>query len=444
MGNSKEITLPDIGDFETVDVIEIAVKVGDSINIEETIITLESDKATMDIPSPAAGIVSKILVNVGDPVSQGTPILLIHEDGSSEITNSEVSDSEPETQQTAEVIGSEPVDKDPEVKAAEPVLQNAPKPAPKILESAQVVGGSRSEKAHASPSVRRFARELGVDLGLVYGKGPKGRILKEDIKAFTKSMLSGNKLDRNGGFGFPEIPPVDFSKFGQTEIQPLGRLKRLGGQSLHRSWITVPHVTQFDETDITELESFRKSKLETAKANGIKLTLLAFLVKAVVVAMQKYPEFNASITSDGENLVLKKYFHIGIAVNTKNGLVVPVIRDADKKGLFDIAEEISQLNHKAQEGKLSPADMQGGCFTISSLGGIGGTNFTPIVNAPEVAILGVSRSAMKPVYDNGEFVPRLMMPFALSYDHRVIDGVAGAQFTQYLSTILTDIRHILL
>ena len=434
MANSKEITLPDIGDFDTVDVIEVAVNVGDNIKVEDTIITLESDKATMDIPSPSAGVVTKILVNVGDSISKDTPILLMDESETDAPTAEKpVEESQTESNnKTAEPTAS-----------AEPV-QTAPKAAPTVMETAQIVGGSRSEKAHASPSVRRFARELGVDLGLVYGKGPKGRILKEDIKAFTKSMLSGNKLSGSGSFGFPEIPPIDFSKFGQTEMQPLSRLKRLGGQALHRSWVTVPHVTQFDEADISDLEEFRKSKLDEAQAEGTKLTLVTFLVKAVVVALQKFPEFNSSITSDGENLVIKKYFHVGVAVNTKNGLVVPVIKDADKKGLFEIADEISQLSSKAQEGKLSPADMQGGCFTISSLGGIGGTAFTPIVNVPEVAILGVSRSAMKPVYENGEFVPRLMMPYALSYDHRVIDGVAAAQFTQFLSTILTDIRHILL
>jgi pyruvate dehydrogenase E2 component (dihydrolipoamide acetyltransferase) len=437
MTNSREILLPDIGDFEAVDVIEVPVKVGDSINVEDTIVTLESDKATMDIPSPASGVVTKMLVNVGDSIAQGAPLLLMDE---SESDTSTAEKPVEQTQTEAAKATSEPAPTSVSTSAP----QTTHRPAPAVMETSQVVGGSRSEKAHASPSVRRFARELGVDLGLVYGKGPKGRILKEDIKAFTKSMLSGNKLGGNGNFGFPEIPPVDFSKFGQTEMQPLSRLKRLGGQSLHRSWITVPHVTQFDEADITDLEEFRKSELEAAETEGIKLTLVTFLVKAVVVALQKFPEFNSSITSDGENLVIKKYFHIGVAVNTKNGLVVPVIKDADKKGLFEIAHEISQLSSKAQEGKLSLADMQGGCFTISSLGGIGGTAFTPIVNAPEVAILGVSRSAMKPVYENGEFVPRLMMPYALSYDHRVIDGVAAAQFTQFLSTILTDIRHILL
>lgn len=439
MANPKEILLPDIGDFDAVDVIDVPVKVGDSINAEDTIVTLESDKATMDIPSPASGVVTELLVNVGDSIAQGAPILLLDESGSdTPAAEKPVEDTQTESAKET----SEPAT------PAEPVPTSAPqtmhRPAPAVMETSQVVGGSRSEKAHASPSVRRFARELGVDLGLVYGKGPKGRILKEDVMAFTKSMLSGNKLGGSGSFGFPEIPPVDFSKFGQTKMQPLSRLKRLGGQALHRSWITVPHVTQFDEADISDLEEFRKSKLDAAKADGVKLTLVTFLVKAVVVALQKFPEFNSSITSDGENLVIKKYFHIGVAVNTKNGLVVPVIKDADKKGLFEIADEISQLSNKAQEGKISPAEMQGGCFTISSLGGIGGTAFTPIVNTPEVAILGVSRSAMKPVYENGEFVPRLIMPYALSYDHRVIDGVAGAQFTQFLSTILTDIRHILL
>lgn len=445
MANPKEILLPDIGDFDAVDVIEVPIKVGDSINVEDTIVTLESDKATMDIPSPASGVVTKMLVNVGDSIAQGAPLLLMDE---SEADTSAAEKTDAETQTEAAKETSETSDISKLATLAEPVPTSAPqtthRPAPAVMETSQVVGGSRSEKAHASPAVRRFARELGVDLGLVYGKGPKGRILKEDVMAFTKSMLSGNKLGDRGSFGFPEIPPVDFSKFGQTEMQPLSRLKRLGGQALHRSWITVPHVTQFNEADISDLEEFRKSKLDAAKAEGIKLTLVTFLVKAVVVALQKFPEFNSSITSDGENLVIKKYFHIGVAVNTKNGLVVPVIKDADKKGLFEIADEISQLSSKAQEGKISPADMRGGCFTISSLGGIGGTAFTPIVNAPEVAILGVSRSTMKPVYENGEFVPRLIMPYALSYDHRVIDGVAAAQFTQFLSTILTDIRHILL
>jgi len=449
LAKEREIQLPDIGDFDSVDVIDVAVGPGDKIKKEDTLITLESDKATMDIPSPAAGIVKKMLVKTGDKISQGAPILILEEtatpvDSEATTVNASRADSEVTTVNASKIDSEATTVNAAKVDSEATTINAAPRPAPYVRNSAQIVGASHSEKAHASPSVRRFARELGVDLGLVYGTGPKGRILKDDIKAFTKSMLSGNKLNRGGAFGLPETPPVDFSKFGEIELKPLSRIKRLGGQSLHRSWITVPHVTQFDEADITDLEEFRKSKLETAKKKGIKLTLVSFLVKAVVDVLHEMPEFNSSLSTDGENIVLKKYFHIGIAVNTDNGLVVPVIKDADQKGLFDIASEISTLTDKVRAGKFIPADLQGGCFTISSLGGIGGTGFTPIVNAPEVAILGVSRSVMKPVYQNGEFVPRLILPFALSYDHRVIDGVSGAQFTQHLSTVLTDIRHILL
>jgi len=431
----EEIKIPDIGDFDAVEVIEIAVSIGDSVQPEDTLITVESDKASMDIPSPNIGEIKEIKVNIGDKVSEGTPIIsmLISDEAvkkdnkdSQEINNEEI-----EKKETPEV------EKQTENKIVPPI-------PPKTPDSSQLAGQSKSAKAHASPSVRRFARELGVDLGLVYGTGPKNRILKDDVKAFTKSIMSGEKLANKGAFSTPEIPPVDFSKFGEVEQKPLTRIRRIAGQSLHRSWITIPHVTQFDEADITELEEFRKSKLESAKKEGVKLTLVTFLIKAVVVALQKFPEFNSSIEPSGENLIIKKYFHIGVAVNTKNGLLVPVLKDVDKKGLFEIATEITELGNKAREGKISPKDLQGGCFTISSLGGIGGLHFTPIINAPEVAILGVSRAAMKPVYENGTFEPRLILPFALSYDHRVIDGVAGAQFTQFLNTILTDIRHILL
>ncbi|MBI4005155.1 MAG: dihydrolipoyllysine-residue acetyltransferase [Gammaproteobacteria bacterium] len=442
MATEREIHLPDIGNFENVDIIDVAVSTGDQIKKEDTLITLESDKATMDIPSPAAGTVKKMLVKVGNKISQGAPILILEE------TVADV-DSEAVTEIAAQDEDITPVRKNESLKvkssdkdSEHPI--SAPRPAPYVRSSARVVGESHSEKAHASPSVRRFARELGVDLGLVYGTGPKGRILMDDIKAFTKSMLSGNKLSSTGAFALPEIPPVDFSKFGEIEFKPLSRIKRLGGQSLHRSWITVPHVTQFDEADITDLEDFRKSRLEAAKKKGIKLTLVSFLVKAVVDVLHEMPEFNSSLSTDGENIVLKKYFHIGIAVNTDNGLVVPVIKDADQKGLFEIASEINTLTGKVRAGKFSPADVQGGCFTISSLGGVGGSYFTPIINAPEVAILGVSRTVMKPVYQNGKFVPRLVLPFALSYDHRVIDGISGAQFTRHLSTVLSDICHILL
>ena len=432
MSNIEEIKIPDIGDFDSVEVIEIAVSVGDSVEIEDTLITVESDKASMDIPSPNTGEIKEIKVNIGDKVSEGTPIisLLISEEG--------VKKDNQVSKQTEEVEEKET----PKIEKSENRI--APPPPPKIPETSQLVGQSNSAKAHASPSVRRFARELGVDLGLVYGTGPKNRILKEDVKAFTKSIMSGEKLSNKGAFTTPEIPPVDFSKFGEVEQKPLTRIRRLTGQTLHRNWITIPHVTQFDEADITELEEFRKSKLKSAEKEGVKLTLVTFLIKAAVVALQKFPEFNSSIEPSGENLIIKKYFHIGVAVNTKNGLLVPVLKDVDKKGLFEIATEITELSNKAREGKISPKDLQGGCFTISSLGGIGGLHFTPIINAPEVAILGVSRAAMKPIYEQGSFEPRLILPFALSYDHRVIDGVAGAQFTQFLSTILTDIRHILL
>ena len=435
MSTETQITLPDIGDFKSVDVIEVAVRPGDHVNKEDTLITLESEKATMDIPSPAAGVVKKLLLKSGDKIGEGAPILILEED-------TDRSTSEKTEASTTEQKHAPAADKTPAKDSSQ--TQAVPRPAPAAPIGAQIAGASLSAKAHASPSVRRFARELGVDLGIVYGSGPKGRILKEDIKAFVKSMLSGNKLSSKGAFALPEVEPVDFSKFGEVESKPLSRLKRLGGQSLHRSWITIPHVTQFDEADITNLEEFRKSKLETAKKKGVKLTLTAFLVKAVVDVLQQYPEFNSSLSPDGENIILKKYFHIGIAVNTENGLVVPVIRDTDQKGLFDIAAELTRLADKAKKGKLSPGEMQGGCFTISSLGSVGGTSFTPIVNAPEVAILGVSRSIMKPVYQDGEFLPRLVLPYALSYDHRVIDGVAGAQFTHFLSTVLSDIRHILL
>ena len=432
MSNIEEIKIPDIGDFDSVEVIEIAVSVGDSVEIEDTLITVESDKASMDIPSPNTGEIKEIKVNIGDKVSEGTSIisLLISKEGVKKDNQVSKEAEEAEEKETPKIEKSE--------------NRISPPPPPKIPETSQLVGQSNSAKAHASPSVRRFARELGVDLGLVYGTGPKNRILKEDVKAFTKSIMSGEKLSNKGAFTTPEIPPVDFSKFGEVGQKPLTRIRRLTGQTLHRNWITIPHVTQFDEADITELEEFRKSKLKSAEKEGVKLTLVTFLIKAAVVALQKFPEFNSSIEPSGENLIIKKYFHIGVAVNTKNGLLVPVLKDVDKKGLFEIATEITELSNKAREGKISPKDLRGGCFTISSLGGIGGLHFTPIINAPEVAILGVSRAAMKPIYEQGSFEPRLILPFALSYDHRVIDGVAGAQFTQFLSTILTDIRHILL
>jgi len=434
MPGLREIKLPDIGDFTSVEVIDIAIHAGDEVNVDDTLLTLESDKASMDIPSPLKGKITEVKVAVGDKISEGALLALMEEseaEASPVEAGSGQSESEPEPE-------SAPIETTTKV-------QTGPSPAPATPTTSETVGTSDSAKAHASPSVRRFARELGVDLGLVRGSGSKNRILKEDVKAFTKAVMSSDRIFKSGdGFQLPEIPPVDFSRFGPVETKELSRLKRIGGQHLQRSWITVPHVTQFDEADITDMEEFRKSKLATAKKHGVKLTLVAFLIKAVVDVLQQYPEFNASLSPDGQSLIMKKYFHIGLAVNTDNGLMVPVIRDADQKGLYDIAREISELSDKARAGNIAPAELQGGCFTISSLGGIGGLHFSPIVNTPEVAILGVSRAAMKPVYRNDELVPRLILPFALSYDHRVIDGMAGVQFTQYLSTVLADIRHILL
>jgi pyruvate dehydrogenase E2 component (dihydrolipoyllysine-residue acetyltransferase) len=435
----QEIVVPDIGDFESVEVIDVVVKAGDEVEVESTLITVESDKATMDIPAPSAGRVKQVKVKTGDKVAQGSAILTL------EVTSAKIDPGNTVAAPVEQAPPSTPEapEKLNETKANTP--QAEPRPAPSTPTGSETVGSSNSAKAHASPAVRKFARELGVDLGLVRGSGTKGRILKEDVKSFTKAVMSSDHVfEKPGGFSLPEIPPVDFSKFGPVETLPLARLKRLGGQNLHRSWINVPHVTQFDEADISELEAFRKSKSDEAAREGVKLTMLTFLIKAVVVALKKYPEFNASLSPDAENLILKKYFHIGIAVNTDQGLMVPVVKDADQKGIYDLAKELAELAQKARDKKLSPSEMQGGCFTISSLGHIGGTGFTPIVNTPEVAILGVSRSSMRPVYEKGEFVPRLILPYSLSYDHRVIDGVAAAEFTRYLGTVLTDIRHILL
>ena len=432
MGQLTDISVPHIGDFDTVEIIEIAVQPGDKVNPEDTLITLESEKATMDIPSPAAGTVRELLVNVGDAVAQGTLILKLEvEDGKQRGQTSSLSPDG-----TTEHKGQTSIPS-PD---ASPGL--GPKPAPRTPTGAQTIGSSASSRAHASPGVRKFARELGVDLGLVKGSGKKGRILKEDVVAFTKSVMTGKRVFDRGAV--PETPPVDFSKFGPVETRSLARLKRLGGQNLHRNWVNIPHVTQHDETDITELEAFRLSKKSEAEQRGVRLTLLSFLVKAVIVAMKKFPEFNSSLSPDGNELVYKQYFHIGFAVNTDQGLLVPVVKDADQKGMFDLAAELAELAQQARARKLRPADMEGGCFTISSLGHIGGTGFTPIINSPEVAILGVSRAATRPVYLDGKFVPRLVLPYSLSYDHRVIDGVAAAQFTRTLGEILTDIRDILL
>ncbi|MDQ3777138.1 MAG: 2-oxo acid dehydrogenase subunit E2 [Pseudomonadota bacterium] len=445
MAPVREVVLPDIGDFKDVEVIEVLVKPGDDVEAETPLITLESDKATMEVPSPYAGTVQSIQVEVGDRISEGATILALAERSAGQASAAPVPEKTAGGAQQApvsdsaarEAITSPAVAPTPTVPAAP--AEERPPPA---LPSTEVVRGSR---AHASPSVRRFARELGVDLGLVTGSGPKGRILKDDVTAFTRKALSGPVISAPAGEGsVSAVPPIDFSCFGQTELRPLSKVKRIAGEHLHRSWSTIPHVTQFDEADITELEAFRQAKRKEAAQKDIKLTLLAFLLKAAVVALKRHPQVNSSLTSDGEGLVFKKYFHIGIAVNTDLGLFVPVIRDVDQKGLYQLAAEVQALSNRARTGKIEPRELQGGCFTVSSLGGVGGTGFTPIINPPEVAILGVSRAAMRPVHDGQGFAPRLLLPLCLSYDHRVIDGVAAAGFTRLLAEVLSDIRHILL
>lgn len=447
MAQEEDILLPAIGDFDAVEIIEIAVNPGDIIAAEDTLLTLESDKATMDIPAPKAGEVKQLMVKVGDKVAEGAPILrLLASAGDSDIDSAdEAIQPEPESAPTvAETAPDTAPPASAPPKPAEPPPA-APAPAQTTPQTpAPARAANKAARVHAGPSVRRFARELGVDLAEVTGSGQKGRILKEDVMAFAKGVLSRGEAAEPRGFALPEAPAIDFARFGGIEAKPLSRIRRRAGQSLRQSWITAPHVTQFDEADITELEAFRKSQRDTAKAEGARLTLLAFLVKAVVFALQKFPEFNSSLAPDGEQIILKKYYHIGVAVNTDQGLVVTVIRDADKKGLFDIARAITELGDRARAGRSAPEELQGGSFTISSLGGIGGLHFTPIINPPEVAILGVSRAAIKPVHDNGAFVPRLILPYAVSYDHRVIDGVAGAEFSRCLGGLLADIRQLLL
>jgi pyruvate dehydrogenase E2 component (dihydrolipoamide acetyltransferase) len=435
MANAIEVKVPDIGDFKEIPVIEVLVKPGDRVKAEDPLVTLESDKATMDVPSPASGTVKEVKLKVGDKVSQGVLVLTLE-------AGSEAAAAKPAQAAPPPAPSAAPVAAAPQPKPAPAPLPAVPAAAP-----ASAVDEAGFGKAHASPSVRRFARELGVDLGRVRGSGPKDRVLKEDIHSFVKSELSKPRGGEGGGglgFNLPPMQPVDFAKFGPVTTQPLSRIKKLSGGFLHRNWVSIPHVTQHDEADITELEAFRKAQSEEAKKSGIKFTMLGFLMKAAVVALKQFPEFNASLSPDGESLVLKNYFHIGVAVDTPNGLVVPVIRDVDKKGLLEIARELGEVSARMRSGKISPTDLQGGCFSISSLGGIGGTFFTPIINAPEVAILGVGKSVMKPVWNGREFVPRLMLPLSLSYDHRVIDGALGARFSTYLTTVLSDIRRLVL
>ncbi|MGE0557662.1 MAG: dihydrolipoyllysine-residue acetyltransferase [Burkholderiales bacterium] len=435
MANAIEVKVPDIGEFKNIPVIEVLVKPGDAVKAEDPLVTLESDKATMDVPSPAAGTVREVRLKVGDKVSEGVLVLTLDAAGSEAPAKATAPAAAP-------AAAAQPAKSPPQPAAAKP----APAPVPAAASTA-AINEEGFGKSHASPSVRRFARELGVDLSRVRGTGPKDRILLEDVQGYVKGELSRPRGEAGGGalgFNLPPMQPVDYAKFGPVTAQPLSRIKKLSGGFLHRNWVSIPHITQQEEADITELEAFRKAQADEAKKSGIKFTMLGFLMKAVVVALKQFPEFNASLSADGESLILKNYYHIGVAVDTQNGLVVPVIRDVDKKGLLEIAKELGEVSARMRTGKISPADLQGGCFSISSLGGIGGTFFTPIINAPEVAILGVGKAVMKPVWNGREFAPRLMLPLSLSYDHRVIDGALGARFSAFLATVLSDIRRLVL
>ena len=438
MSQSIAVKVPDIGDFHDVPVIEVMVKPGDVVKAEDPLLMLESDKAAMEVPSPAAGVVREVSVKLGDKVSAGTLVLTL----------------ETEAAATASPAAAQPAPPAVAQAEAQPATQPSPAPfaaapiPPAPIAAAPAVETTPAARAHASPSIRRFARELGVDVAKLKGTGPKGRILKEDVQAHVKAALSAPAQTQasaaGAGLDLLPWPQIDFTKFGPVEIKPLSRIKKLSGANLHRNWVMIPHVTQFDEADVTELEAFRVAvnQEKSPSPDRPKLTLLAFLIRAVVSALKTHPEFNASL--DGDQLVLKQYCHIGFAADTPNGLVVPVIRDADKKGVLEIARDMAELSKKAREGKLSAAEMQGGCFSISSLGGIGGTAFTPIINAPEVAILGVSKSEIKPKWDGKAFVPRLTLPLSLSYDHRVIDGALAARFTALLGQLLGDLRRTML
>ena len=422
-----EIKVPDIGGHDNVDVIAVEVKAGDTIALDQTLITLETDKATMDVPADAAGVVQEVKIKVGDKVSEGSVILTV-ETG--------VAAAEAPAQAAPAAT--------PAAAAPAPAAPAAPAPAAKPAPAASsAVNEAAFSKAHAGPSTRKLARELGVDLGSVKGSGQKGRITAEDVKSFVKGVLqSGAGASLGGGLNLLPWPKVDFSKFGEVEVKELSRIKKISGQNLSRNWVMIPHVTVNEEADMTELEEFRKALNKEWEKAGVKVSPLAFIIKASVTALKAFPEFNSSL--DGDNLVLKKYYNIGFAADTPNGLVVPVIKDVDKKGLKEISQELTELSKKAREGKLKPQEMQGACFTISSLGGIGGTGFTPIVNAPEVAILGVCKSQIKPVWNGKEFAPRLMCPLSLSFDHRVIDGAAGMRFTVFLANLLKDFRRVVL
>ena len=443
-GATVQVVVPDIGGHSDVDVIAVEIKVGDTVAVDDTLITLETDKATMDVPCTEAGVVKAVFLKVGDKVSEGSAIIEVETAGSAAAAPA------PAAQAAAPVPASAPA---PAAPAAAPAPASAPAPAAPAAAPAPAapapakIDEAAFAKAHAGPSARKLARELGVDLGQVKGTGLKGRIMGEDVKAFVKSVMQSGAgkpaaASLGGGLDLLPWPKVDFSKFGSVEVKELSRIKKISGQNLSRNWVVIPHVTVHEEADMTELEEFRKQLNKEWEREGVKLSPLAFIIKASVAALKAFPEFNASL--DGDNLVLKNYFNIGFAADTPNGLVVPVIKDVDQKGLKQISQELTELSKKAREGKLKPQEMQGACFTISSLGGIGGTGFTPIVNAPEVAILGVCKSQIKPVWNGKEFAPRLMCPLSLSFDHRVIDGAAGMRFTVFLANLLKDFRRITL
>ncbi|MFC1689217.1 dihydrolipoyllysine-residue acetyltransferase [Pseudomonadota bacterium] len=444
MSQTIEIKVPDIGDFSGIPVIEVLVSEGDQVSAEDGLVTLESDKATMEVPSPEAGTIREMKLKLDDLVSEGDVVAILEvaaEGGAAPVESDDSAAGEPEPEPDREAPTESKTS--PEPAAKEPALQQ-----PRVLGLEAV---DPAKVPYASPAIRRFARELGVDLGRVSGSGSKGRITREDVSGFIKSVMSGASAPQaaTGGIGglsldFPALPDFDFSRYGDIEKQPLTRIQKISAGHLHRNWVGIPHVTQNDEADITDMEAFRQANVEEAKAEGFKLTPLVFLIKAMVASLKKFPQFNASLDTDGETLILKKYFNVGIAVDTPEGLVVPVITECDRKGIMELGAELAAISGRAREKKLKPQDIQGGCISISSLGGIGGTGFTPIINAPEVAILGVSRSRMMPVWNGTEFKPRLMLPLSLSYDHRVIDGAVAARFTRFLASRLEDLRRLTL
>jgi pyruvate dehydrogenase E2 component (dihydrolipoamide acetyltransferase) len=468
VGKLIEVRVPDIGDFEDVDVVEVFVQPGTHVEPEQSLITIESEKASLEIPSPSAGVVKDVKVVIGDKVSEGSLIVTLEADDGAQSASAEKREpAAKEESLKVEKPRNEQVEKATREEESKAYREEPPRGAPGRGAATNLISEDMSDDAqpaddesaptrraapaspppesespiHASPSVRRFARELGVELRKVEGTGPKDRILKEDVQGYVKRRVA-ERVEGSGGFSLPPLPKADFAKFGEIEIVPLSKINILTRRNVHRSWLHIPHVTQFDEADITDLEEFRKANQPAGKA--FKLTLLAFLLKACAGTLKSFPRFNASLDESGENLVLKHYFHIGVAVDTPKGLVVPVVRDVDSKGIVELAEQLAAISARARDGKLTPKDIQGATFTISSLGGIGGTAFTPIINAPEVAILGVARAAQKPIYLDDELVPRLILPLCLSYDHRVIDGAAAARFTTHLASLLGDIRRLAL